>query len=195
MECAIVKRVDLDFAAQPSHSGPHYPVGMRRSSRVAPKSFDLSMSPRLRPQDPAGLSSCTSTASTCAALSVVARQNSDLLLNHDDEPSIQSGLSPCTTSRMLRLMKLLPLPVIRFFSSRRTSSPATAYWLETETSSPCRYRQTFLGDIAAGLIPVEGDIDSRPAGDRCAMVPGRLQAVLDLALAASNSRRQEVRQR
>jgi hypothetical protein len=66
MECAIVKRVDLDFAARPSHSGPHYPVGMRRSGRVDPKSFDLSMSPRLRPQDPR-LSSCTSTASTCAA--------------------------------------------------------------------------------------------------------------------------------
>src|SRR5271170_6194308 len=49
----------------------------------------------------------------------VARQNSDLLLNHDDEPSIQCGLSPCTTFRMLRLVKLLPVPVIRFFSSRR----------------------------------------------------------------------------
>lgn len=49
----------------------------------------------------------------------VARQNSDLLLNHDDEPIVQSGLSPCTTSRMLCLVKLLPVLVVIFFRSRR----------------------------------------------------------------------------
>src|SRR5580704_3731261 len=72
-------------------------------------------------------------------------------------------------------------------------SPATTCCLETEafSSSACCSRQTFLGDIAAVLVPVAGDIDSRSAGDRCAMAPGRLQAVLDLALAASHSRRQE----
>src|SRR5277367_6503310 len=72
-------------------------------------------------------------------------------------------------------------------------SPATTCCLEAEafSSSACCYRQTFLGDIAALLVPVAGDIDSRSAGDRCAMAPGRLQAVLDLALAASNSRGQE----
>jgi hypothetical protein len=29
----------------------------------------------------------------------------------------------------------------------------------------------FLGDIAALLVPLAGDIDSRSAGDRCAMAP------------------------
>src|SRR5580700_336984 len=87
-----------------------------------------------------------------------------------------------------------------FFSPRSPlgefSSPAAACCLETETfpSSPCRHRQAFLGHIAAVLVRVETGIDSRPAGDRCAMAPGRLRAVLDLALAASSSRGQEVRQ-
>jgi hypothetical protein len=45
--------------------------------------------------------------------------------------------------------------------------------------------QTFLGDIAALLVPVAGGIDSRSAGDRCAMAPDRLHAVLDLALATT----------
>ena len=89
---------------------------------------------------------------------------------------------------------------ILFFSPRSPlgefSSPAAACCLETETfpSSPCRHRQAFLGHIAAVLVRVETGIDSRPAGDRCAMAPGRLQAVLDQALAASSSRGQEVRQ-
>ena len=103
---------------------------------------------------------------------------------------------------MLRLVKLLLVPVIRVFSSRprsplgEFSSPAAACCLETETfpSSPCRHRQAFLGHIAAVLVRVETGIDSRPAGDRYAMAPGRLQALLDLALAASSSRGQEVRQ-
>ena len=77
------------------------------------------------------------------------------------------------------------------------SGDHTTCCFETEafSSSACCYRQTFLGDIAALLVPVAGDIDSRSAGDRCAMAPGRLQAVLDLALAPSGSRGQEGRQR
>ena len=77
------------------------------------------------------------------------------------------------------------------------SSPAAACCLETETfpSSPCRHRQAFLGHIAAVLVRVETGIDSRPAGDRCAMAPRRLQTVLDMALAASSSRGQEVRRK
>jgi putative transposase len=39
-------------------------------------------------------------------ISPVARQNSDLLLNHDDEPSIQSGLSPERT--VMRWMRKAP---------------------------------------------------------------------------------------
>ena len=34
---------------------------------------------------------------------------------------------------------------------------------------------------------MEGDIDSRSTGDRCSLASGRLQAVLDVALAASDS--------
>src|ERR1700759_2786969 len=103
---------------------------------------------------------------------------------------------------MLGLLRLLPVPVIRFFCSRRDlllenfGSPATARCLETETfpSSRCRFRQSFLGDIAAVLVPVAASVASRSAGDRCAMAPCRLQAVLDVALAGSGSAGQEVRQ-
>jgi hypothetical protein len=113
----------------------------------------------------------------------VARQNSDLLLNHDDEPSIQCGLSPCTTSRMLCLVKLLLVPVIMFFRSRRDllmenlalRQQLAVFETKAFSSSACCSRQTFLGDIAAVLVPVAGDIDSRSAGDRCAMAPGRFQ--------------------
>ena len=39
-------------------------------------------------------------------------KNRDLLLNHDDEPSIRSGLSSMYEYRMLCLVKLLPVPVM-----------------------------------------------------------------------------------
>src|SRR5271156_6329222 len=76
-------------------------------------------------------------------------------------------------------------------------SPSTACCFETETfpSSACCYRQTFLGDIETVLVPVEACMDSRSAGYSCAMAPRRLQAVLDLALAAPGARGQEVHQR
>ena len=93
--------------------------------------------------------------------------------------------SACSGYRILSFSPRSPLGEFR--------SPPTACCLEAAAfpSSTCRYRQTFLGDIAALLVPVAGDIDSRSAGDRSAMAPGRLQAVLELALATSNSRGQE----
>ena len=52
------------------------------------------------------------------ASALVARQNSDLLLNHANEP-LSSGPCPWNTALMLYLGKLLPVPVIAFFRSRR----------------------------------------------------------------------------
>jgi hypothetical protein len=100
---------------------------------------------------------------------------------------------------MLCLLRLLPVPVIGFFRSRRDlllenfALRQQLAVLKRRHSHP-RLAVTdrlFWVIITALLVPVAGDIDSRSAGDRCAMAPGRLQAVLDLALAASNSRGQE----
>jgi hypothetical protein len=103
---------------------------------------------------------------------------------------------------MLCLVKLLLVPVIMFFRSRRDlllenlALRQQLAVLKRRRSHPrLAVTDRLSGDIAALLAPVAGDIDSRSAGDRCAMAPGRLQAVLDLALAASHSRRQEGRQR
>jgi hypothetical protein len=100
---------------------------------------------------------------------------------------------------MLCLLRLLPVPVIGFFRSRRDlllenfALRQQLAVLKRRHSHP-RLAVTdrlFWVIITALLVPVAGDIDSRSAGDRCAMAPGRFQAVLDLALAASNSRGQE----
>jgi hypothetical protein len=42
-----------------------------------------------------------------------------------------------------------------------------------------------LVDFAAALVSMEGGIDSHSAGDSCSLASGRVQAVLDVALAAS----------
>ena len=41
---------------------------------------------------------------------------------------------------------------------------------------------------------METGLDSRPAGDRCSLAPGGVQVVLDVALAASESRRKKMRE-
>src|SRR5271156_5218604 len=105
---------------------------------------------------------------------------------------------PWNTALMLCLVKLLPVPVIVFFRSRRDlllgkfRPPAATCCLETEISSSSLgcFRQTFLGDIAPVLVSLEAGTDSRSTGNGGAMAPRRLQALLDLALAASNSLRQ-----
>src|SRR5271156_770408 len=127
----------------------------------------------------------------------VVRQNSVLLLNHGDEPVLVWAVrvpycpdaappeaSGCSGYRILSFSPRSPLGEF--------GSPSTACCFETETfpSSACCYRQTFLGDIETVLVPVEACIDSRSAGYSCAMAPRRLQAVLDLALAAPGARGQ-----
>jgi hypothetical protein len=92
----------------------------------------------------------------------VARQNSDLLLNQGEGTYIRSGLSPCNTALMLRLVRLLPVPVIGFFSSRRDlllenlalRQQLAVLKTEAFSPSPCCYRQTFLGDITAEPEPL-----------------------------------------
>ena len=103
---------------------------------------------------------------------------------------------------MLCLVKLLLVPVIMFLRSRRDllleifALRQQLAVLKRRRSHPrLAVTDTPSGDIVALLVPLAGDIDSRSAGDRCAMAPSRFQAVLDLALATSNSRRQEGRQR
>ena len=110
---------------------------------------------------------------------------------------------PWNTALVLCLVKLLPVPVIVFFRSRRDLLLENLALRQQLAVLKRRYprRRMAVSDrlfwviFAAVLVPVAGDIYSRPAGDRCAMAPGRLQDVLDLALAASRSRRQEGRQR
>jgi hypothetical protein len=48
----------------------------------------------------------------------VVRQNSDLLSNQTDELCIDSGLSPCRTDLMLRLLRLLSILPTQFYRSR-----------------------------------------------------------------------------
>ena len=65
-------------------------------------------------------------------ISPVARQNSDLLLNHDDEPSIQSGLSPeRTVMRWMRKAPRDPEPAKRwaaFLSNHREAIAAMDFF-------------------------------------------------------------------
>jgi hypothetical protein len=102
---------------------------------------------------------------------------------------------------MLRLVKLLLVPVVRFFSSRRDlllENLALRQQLGVLKRRHSHPRLAVTDRVFWVILRGSGtggdSIDSRPAGDRCAMAPGRLQAVLDLALAASSSRGQEVRQ-
>ena len=78
----------------------------------------------------------------------------------------------------------------------KLGSPAAARRLETEASSPaiCRTEQIVLGDIAAPLAGMETSVDSCPARDRCSLASGRIQVVLDVALAASQPCGKKMRQ-
>jgi hypothetical protein len=49
-----------------------------------------------------------------------------------------------------------------------------------------------LGSVAAALAKMERGVDPRPAGDCCSLALGRIQAVLDLAFAASDPRRKKM---
>jgi hypothetical protein len=110
---------------------------------------------------------------------------------------------PWNTALMLGLVKPLSVPVIVFFRSRRDlllENFARRQQLAVLKRRYPRPRlavsgQTFLGDIAPVLVSPEASTDCRSTGNGGAMAPRRLQTLLDLALAASNSLRQEVRQR
>ena len=56
-----------------------------------------------------------------------------------------------------------------------TAAPATAI---------CHARQIVLGNLAAALAEMETGIGPRPTGDGGSLASGRLQVVLDVALAA-----------
>ena len=50
-----------------------------------------------------------------------------------------------------------------------------------------------LGDLAPAVAGMESGIDPRPAGDRRPLASGRIQVLLDVAFATSESRGKKVR--
>ena len=60
------------------------------------------------------------------------------------------------------------------------------------TTAICRSRQTVLGDLAAALAGMETGIDPRATGNRRSLALRRVQAVLDVAFAASDPRGKKV---
>jgi len=72
--------------------------------------------------------------------------------------------------------------------------PATVRRFEAKALSAedsC-FRQFVLGSVAAAQAWMEAGGDSRSVRDRCSLASGRIQAVLDLAFAASAPRRKKV---
>ena len=84
-----------------------------------------------------------------------------------------------------------PRPVV----GKLGTSPTTRR-IEAEASSAalCRTRQIVLGDSAAALAEMGMGLGPCPAGDRCSLAQGRIQVVLDMALAASEPRWKKMRQ-
>jgi hypothetical protein len=111
-----------------------------------------------------------------AKLDLVARQNSDLLLNHANEPV---SSEPCFRGILLWCCvwwsscpfrsSYAFVPVV--ISLGKFRPPAATCCLETERSSPSHgcLRQTFLGDIASLLVSLEAGTDSRSTGNGGAM--------------------------
>jgi len=97
------------------------------------------------------------------------------------EASVRSGTS---------ILLLSPRPTVR-----ESGSSATTRRFETKAPSAevCYSRQIVLGNLAAALAGMETSVDSCPARDRCSLASGRIQVVLDLALAASKPRGKKMR--
>src|ERR1035441_6272748 len=103
---------------------------------------------------------------------------------------------------MLRLLRLLSIvPVWGLLLSlrsafRNSGSTSTAHRFEAAASAAaiCTFRPIVLGDVAAPLARMETCIDPRPTGDGRSLAPCRVQAVLDVALAAPASRGKKTRQ-
>ena len=74
-------------------------------------------------------------------------------------------------------------------------SSATALRFETEVPSAalCCSRQIVLDDLAAAMAGMEAGAGPRAAGDRRSLASGRIQIVLDVALAASDPRGKKMR--
>src|ERR1035437_2580778 len=68
----------------------------------------------------------------------------------------------------------------------KPGAPAATGRLEAEAPATaiCHSRQTVLGDSAAALAGMEAGVAPRATGDSGSLAPGRLQVVLDVALAA-----------
>ena len=103
---------------------------------------------------------------------------------------------------MLRILSLLLVLAAQSFSARRDLLLENLAFRQQLTVLKRGHPQPrfapltgCLGDIAAVLVRIETGVDSRPAGNRGAMAPCRIQGVLELALAVSNSRRQKGYQR
>ena len=112
------------------------------------------------------------------------------------------GLSPYDTDSMLCLLRLIVVLFIRVFRSRRDlllenlALRQQLFGLKQRHPRPqvSTLRQAVLGDLAAAVAGMEARVDPRPARDSRSLAQGRVQAVLDMALAASGSRGKKMRQ-
>src|ERR1035437_2385748 len=65
---------------------------------------------------------------------------------------------------------------------------------EASTAAICCSGQIVLGDLAATLARLEACTNPRPAGERRSLASRRVQAVLDVAFAASDPRGKKMRE-
>jgi hypothetical protein len=76
----------------------------------------------------------------------------------------------------------------------KPGSAATTLRFEKEESSvaTCRFRPIVLGAVAPILERVKASVYPRPARNCCSLASSRIQALLDVALAASETCRQKM---
>ena len=117
-----------------------------------------------------------------------------------DPPRLR--VCPYDTDFMLCLLRSLAVLLIRVFGSRRDlllenlALRQQLVVLKQRNPRPLvsTSDKAVLGDLARALAGMEARFDPRPARDRCSLAPCRVQAVLDMALAASGSGRQKMSQ-
>jgi len=109
----------------------------------------------------------------------------------------------CYKWRMLRSLKLLfvlhfdPVALAAIYLLENLALRQQLAVLKTDSILTPRFARTeqiVLGDIAAPLAGMETSVDSCPARDRCSLASGRIQVVLDVALAASQPCGKKMRQ-
>jgi hypothetical protein len=107
---------------------------------------------------------------------------------------IQGSYAPLVEAPVRPFYSIFPLPSKSAFGKLGASTTTRRFQAKASAAAILCKRQVVLGDLATVLAGLEEGLDSAPTGDCRSLAPSGIQAVLDMAFAASYSCGKKMRQ-